>query len=384
MTDIGTESRFEIKVIPAQVTAIEHRQHKYACRPCDKKEINTPVKKAKAVPGLIAKSLASPSAIAYMMHQKYVNYMPLYRQESDFKRMGIALTRQVMANWVIKGAEKLKPLYYTMKDELLSKSHLHTDDTKVQVLSEPGREPQTKSFMWLYSTCKHDVPIYIYEYTQGRGAVFPQKFFGDYEGVCHADCYIGYDKLAPKILVSACWSHARRKYTDAIEAMKEKDPNCVAAIGVKYCDALFNIEREIENKTPEIIYETRQERSIPIVKEYFAWVAKEHPHILSGTLTGKALQYSINQKEKLMRFLEYGRLEISNNRAERAIKPFVQARKNFLFCETPAGAHSSAIIFSLIETAKANSLRPFHYLTFIFEKIQYGELTEETASRFLP
>jgi transposase len=199
--------RDELKIIPAVAKLLRHIQYIYACRNCEKTNITTPIVKAPMPKPAIPKSLASSSAIAYVIHQKYVNAMPLYRQEQDFKRLGIDLSRATLANWIIKATTHwFHRLYDRMKFHLVQKEILHADETSVQVLKEPGRKATTKSFMWLYRTGVSDHPIILYEYRTTRSGKCPQQFLKGFHGFLHVDAYDGYNKVV-KVTIVACWAH---------------------------------------------------------------------------------------------------------------------------------------------------------------------------------
>ena len=374
---MSKEVRKELVIIPAQIKVIEHASYVYSCRNCEKNATETPIITAPAPKALIPKSLVSPSLMSHIMSQKFVNSMPLHRQEQDFKRMDIKLSRQTMANWVIAGSILLKPLYDKMKEELVSKEVIHADETTLEVLCEPNRPAVAKSYMWLYKTSKSDNPIVIYDYQQGRSGDFAKKFLKDFKRYLMVDGYTGYRKLEPEVTLSCCWAHVRRKFDEALKVLPEKNPESSAAIGLAYCNKLFEIEREIADKSIEQRKIVRQEQSKAVCEAFFSWAEAESFRVLPKSSIGMAIQYSLNLKKYLLVFLEDGRLELSNNSAERSIKPFVIGRKNWLFCNTPAGASSSAIAYSIIETAKENNLKPFEYLKFLFNKIQSGKIEIE-------
>lgn len=369
---MSKEVRKELKIIPAKVSVVEHVSFVYACRNCEKHDIETPVVTAPSPKALIAKSLVSPSLMANIMHQKFVNAMPLYRQEQEFKRLEVLLSRQTLANWMIKGSALLKPLVDRMKAELLAKDVLHADETTLEVLCEPGRPAQTSSYMWLYRTSGCDMPIVLYDYQEGRSGKFAKEFLKGFHGYLHTDGWGGYHQLEENgVTLCGCWAHMRRKFNEALTVCTDKKTSPEAK-GFAFCNALFDIEPDPKKQqvTAEELYNLRQEKSKPLAEEFFQWVNQQLDRTLPKSLLGTALQYAINQKKYLLSFLEDGRIELSNNRAERSIKPFVIGRKNWLFCNTPAGASSSAIIYSLVETAKENKLKPFEYLTYVFEQIQ--------------
>jgi transposase len=370
--EMSTETRSEIAVVPPQVKVIRHVRNVYACRQCEREDIQTPIVTAPMPKPVYPGSLASPSSMAYVMSQKYVDGLPLYRQEQQFARLGYTLSRQTMANWMINGAERwLLPVVHAMKAHLLQQEVLHADETTLQVLREPGKSAEATSYLWLYRTGRGVAPTVIYDYQRTRGGEHPRNFLSGFKGFLHVDGYAGYHKVAGVTLVG-CWAHARRKYDEALKAAPPEmkgQKETVAGQGLAYCNALFAIERELIDASPEERYAERQERSLPILERYAIWLKQQRSRTLPKSLVGQAIAYSLNQWEKLTAFLRDGRLEIDNNRSERSIKPFVIGRKNWLFANTPRGAKASAAIYSIIETAKENGLHPFEYLKYLFEQL---------------
>jgi len=369
MVEIGKEVRRSLVIIPAQVKIREDRYYSYACGRCKKEELHTPVVKTEKTEPVIPGSYASAEAIAHIMVQKFVMGSPLYRQEQELNRSGVMLSRQTMSNWILRAAEdRLKPVYEELHRRLLERDILHADETTLQVLKEPGKSAQSKSYMWLYRTggdAEH--PIVLYEYKPDRRAGNAVKFLKGFRGYLHTDGYSGYHNLPDEIRVVGCWAHARRKFDEAVKALpKEEQAGSAALEGQRYCSALFALEKEFAGMTPEKRYKERQERAKPVLDALLAWAKTKTAPPKSAL--GKALHYLQEQWPWLIRYLEDGRLEISNNRAERSIKPFVMDRKNFLFANTPNGAEGSAIIFSMIETAKENGLDPYRYLVWILQR----------------
>jgi hypothetical protein len=324
---------------------------------------------------VIKGSFASPEAIAQIMTQKFVMGTPLYRQEQELQRNGIKLSRQTMSNWLIRATEDwLEPIYDMMHELLRGREVLHADETTLQVLREPGKTAQSKSYMWLYRTGGDtDHPIVLYEYQPDRKTKRPAEFLKGFKGYLHTDGYEAYHSLGSGITVIGCWAHVRRKFDEALKALPELDREGSNALRAKrYCDRLFSLEREFSELKPQERYEKRLEMSKPVLDEFFAWAASLNAVPKSGI--GIAVHYALSQRKYLDRYLMDGRLEISNNRAERSIKPFVIDRKNFLFANTPRGAKASAVMFSLIETAKENGLNPFTYLVYVFEHAPNGNI----------
>lgn len=369
MTEIGKEVRRSLVIVPAQVKIREDWYFTYACQKCKLDGTETPVLKPDKLPSVIPGSYASPEAIAHIAVQKYVMGSPLYRQEQELNRSGVMLSRQTMSNWLMWSSEHwLAPIYEVLHRQLLQRQVLHADETTLQVLHEEGKKAQSKSYMWMYRTSGDaEHPIVLYEYKPDRKAENAEKFLTGFSGWLHADGYQGYHRLPENISVVGCWAHARRKFDEAVNALPKPEQAGSAALeGQQYCTKLFSIERELAGLTPEERYIQRLEREKPVLDALLAW--SETKKAAPKSALGKAIYYLHEQWPYLMRYLEDGRLEISNNRAERSIKPFVMDRKNFLFSNTPGGAQGSATIFSLIETAKENDLDPFRYLAWVLRE----------------
>jgi transposase len=380
-----SEPRREIEIIPAQVKVIEHVREVYSCRNCERTGTSVPVIKAPMPEPVIKGSVASPSAVAHIMVQKYVNATPLYRQELDFTTNGFILARQTMANWMIYCSEHwLEPLYEKMKSRLLEEEVLHADETVLQVLKEPGRKSRSESFMWLYRTSGvSPVPVVIYEYQETRSSSHPKRFLGNFKGYLHTDGYTGYHCLSPDIKVVGCWAHARRKFDEAVKsAPPDKRTGLPSQKGLEFCNKLFGLERDYKEKKlkPEERHKARLERSKPVSDAMFAWAASVGA--LPKSALGKAIHYLLEQRPYLENVFLDGRLELSNNRAERSIRPFVIGRRNWLFSATPKGARASSVIYSIIGTAKENGLKPFDYLKHIFESMP--NITDEEYDSLLP
>ena len=369
--EMSTQIRDEIEIIPAKVKVKRHVTSIYSCRCCEKNEIEVPIVKAASPKPLIPKSLASASSVAYVMSQKFVEAMPLYRQEKHFERLGIELPRATLSNWMLKGGKILEPIYNRLHEKLLNLDIVHADETTLQVINEDGKSAQSKSYMWLYRSGRYGPPIVLYDYQPNRNGENAKRFLGDFAGFVHADGYSGYEKLISVTLVG-CWAHARRKFVEAISILpKEKhhDPTNLANIALKHISELYKIERELHDVSPDEREIARNERSKPILEKFKVWLDRESGLTLPKSTLGKAFTYCRNQWPKLIAFLDDGRLEIDNNRAERSIKPFVIGRKNWMFSNTSRGAKTSAVIYSIVETAKENGLDPFVYLKYVFEQI---------------
>ena len=386
MREIGTEVRETLKLIPAKAILRRDVYYTYACENCEKNDISTPIKKAPKEPSVIPGSFASPEAIAHIMTQKFVMASPLYRQEQEWARQGVKLSRQTMSNWVLRAAQDhLLSVYEELHRQLVKREVLHADETTLQVLHEPGKKAQAKSYMWLYRTGREDgPPIVLYEYQPSRKAEHAAKFLEGFSGYLHADGYQGYHKLPGNIRVVGCWAHARRKFDEALNALlPDKREGTAALAGLEYCNKLFAWEERFKNLSPEERTKQRLKEEKPILDALLAWT--DSVSAAPKSVLGKALHYLKEQWPYLLRYLEDGRLELSNNRAERSIKTFVIGRKNFLFANTPLGAQDSAVIYSLIETAKETGLDPFRYLTWVLKNAPgLDRNVEDWAESLLP
>jgi len=368
MPDIGVTVRDELELIPARVIHKEHAVHAYGCANCEKNNDRTPVIRAEAPVPLISGSLASPSAVAHLAIQKYVNGVPLYRQEKGLQYDNVALSRQTMANWLVYCAQNyLSAVYSSLVSSLLKENVLHADETPVQVLREPGRAAQTKSYEWLYRTSGCSAhPVVIYEYRETRRQDHPKAFLKGFSGYLHTDGYQVYHNLPPDIIVVGCWAHCRRyweKLYETVPAGKRNGSN--AERGLVYINLLFAFEDEFKEMTAEERHGKRLLHSKPVSDELFNWAATLKA--LPKSLFGEAVHYTLSQRGYLENVYLDGRLELSNNRAERSLKPFVQGRKQWLFSNTPNGAEASSIFYSIIETAKENNLHPFNYIKYLLE-----------------
>ena len=380
LTEMSTQVRRELKLVPAQVVVVEHVQHVYSCRSCEKVGITTTIRTAPMPVPAFPKSLASASAVAYVCDQKYTYALPLYRQEQLFSRLGVDLSRQTLANWVIRGSEWLETLYEPLHGKLLERRILQADETPLQVLRESDREPESDSYMWMYRTGRDGPPIVLYDYQTTRAAKHAGRFLSGYTGWLQTDGYSGYDAV-PGIRQAGCWAHARRYFTNALAGLPKemKDAPCTSREGLAFCNRLFAVERELAKLDDAARLAARQELCPPILDAFHDWLRKTRPGVAPKSLLGKAVVYCLNQWTKLTAFLQDGGLELDNNRAERSIKPFVIGRKNWLFSNTSRGARASAVVYSIVETAKENGLKPFEYLTFLFERLPNVDKSDPAA-----
>lgn len=362
---IGEEVSEQLDIVPAQVRVLERVKLKYGCRGCEEGVTTAPAP-AQPIPG----SLASPGTLAYVITAKYCDALPLYRQSAILARMGIDLSRSTLSHWMVRSAEQLEALYLRLHQYLLSEPILHADETRVQVLKEPGRAAQSSSYMWLYRSGRESPhPIVLFDYQPGRGGAYPQAFLSGFAGYLHADGYAAYETLDAVQLVG-CWAHARRKFDEAIKLLpKALQQTGKGMVAINLIQKLYRLEKRIRDLPPEERHAQRQAEARPVLEAFKAWLDKSAAQGLPKSKMGQAVQYCLNQWPKLLGYLADGRLEIDNNRAERDIRPFTTGRKNWLFSNTPRGARSSAILYSLVMTARANNVNPYHYLRAVLTRL---------------
>ncbi len=375
---IGTDDvRVELVKEPSRIYKRVYRCKVYADPKAETETGKADIRRPVVPAPLLPHSYASASVVTDIIVKKFADALPLYRQEQIWKRQGVNLKRNTMANWVIQTAEiYLKPLGDAFLRELLEQTVIHADETVLQVNKEPGRDATDESRFWAYASSKREErQIRYFRYEQSRKGACAEKVLGDYNGVVVSDGYSGYNLLSNAIR-AGCWSHARRKWVEAMpDGATQK--NVLASKGLEYCSQLFEVEQKLESLSNEERREQRQLQSRPIVEEYYAWLDTIFKP--AGKLK-KAITYSLNQREYLCAFLDHGEIEISNNQVENAIRPIVVGRKNWLFCDTQAGANASVIIFTLLETAKANGLNPEAYLNHLLTVLPERYVADSQAS----
>jgi transposase len=383
------EVRQELKVIPAKVVRVEHVRKVYTCRYCQEHDIKTPVIAARASNPVLPGSFVSPSLLAYILYQKFAAALPLYRQEQTFKHFGIELSRATMSNWIIKGSERyLEQVYQLMKKHLVKESFLMADETALKVLTKDGKACSSTAYMWLYRTGIYGKPMALFEYQPSRSGKHPKNFLENFKGILQTDGYDGYNSVTD-ITRACCYAHARRKYTDALKALPKGAVKTETGAwqAVQMIGEMFAFEKTLakEDLSPKERNERREKGLKPLMTAYFAWVKLMSQNTLPKSTFGKALNYSLKHQTVLENILLDGQCELSTNIAEQQIKPFVVARKNFLFCKTANGAKASATAFSLIQSAKLNGLNPYEYLKYLFEELPDINCGDEAALEpFLP
>jgi len=385
---IGKEFvRRELQYIPAKVKVIEYYTATYVCPVCKTGEDSERafLKKASAPGPLMKHTIASPSSVAWTMYQKYANAVPLCRQEKDWSQYGIELSRATLANWIIECSNRyFRPLYEYYHRCLLKREFVMADETRIQVLNEPGRRPQTDSFVWLYRTGEDGLPAMIlYTYTPTRAGRNAAEFLTGYQGYLMTDGYQGYNKV-PGVKKCACWAHIRRYFVDAIPKGHEYDYSEPAVQGVQFCDKLFAIERRMKEKqySYDKIKAVRLKEERPILDAFWSWLDRQRPILNSGM--HKAVRYVQNRRAFAETYLEDGRCSFSNNLSENAIRPFTVGRKNWLFSNSVDGAEASCIVYTMVEMAKTYHLNIFGYLEFLLKNRPSSDMTDDELEKFAP
>lgn len=385
---IGKEFvRREIEIIRPSAKIIEYYSATYGCPECKKHAEAPYIVKGKDGKSHMMHGMASASTVAWVMYQKYVNSLPLYRQEQDFKRLfGIDISRGTIGNWIIKNAEQsFAPMCDYFRRRLISGMYAMADETPVQVLKEPGRRAQTKSYMWVFRTGEFDKEqIVLFHYSPTRAGDTAKEFLEGFHGYLMTDGYSGYNKLKDCTRTS-CWAHVRRYLIDAIPKGKEYDYTQPAVQGLAYVNKLFDMERFIHAKKGvnfDDIKKYRVEKETPVLDGFFSWLDEQSA--LRGSRLEKAFNYIINRKPFLTTYLEDGGCSFHNNTSERSCKAFVTGRKNWLFSDTKDGAHASALVYSIVETAKANGVDIYNYLKYLLIKSPTNQTSDEEFEKLCP
>lgn len=386
---IGKEFvRHEFRFTPAKGEVINIYRETYKCPTCStasQMAENIKFVKAHVPEALIPNSYTSESAVAWVMYQKFVNATPLYRQEQDWKQLGVPFTRATLANWIIYCAKTyFEPMYEYLHRQLLARTYLMADETRIQVLKEPERNPETDSFMWLFRTGEDGLPpIILYHYTETRAKYNAASFLKGFSGYLETDGYQGYNNL-PGVKRCSCWTHMRRYFIEAVPKGKEYDYSNPAVQGVQFCLKLFEYENISKNKkhSAEQRKAYRLEKEKPILDAFWSWIEQQKPQ--KGTRFEKAVNYALNRKDTLMTYLEDGHCSLSNNLSENSIRPFTVGRKNWLFSDTPKGAEASSLVYTMVEMAKANELNVYKYLTYLLEHRPNKSMSDQQLEELTP
>ncbi len=370
---VTTETVKYLKFIPARFEVVEETTYVYACPKCGM------MKRPQKDPSLLKGSVATPSLVAGIMNAKYVNGMPLARQEREFARYNLNLSTKTMANWIILCAKRyLQPIYDLMREEFLRSRYIHCDETRLQVIDEPEQKGTTQNWMWVYLTDEYSGSprMVLFQYERTRGGYHPAEFLGDeFRGYLTCDGYQAYHGLPEQITVTGCMAHARRRFDEALTPLKkgftkEQLKETTAYQAMVRIGMLYKIEELIRNQSPEERYAERQKQSKPLLEAFFGWLHTLEGSVNRSSKIGEAVLYALNQEKYLKAYLEDGHLSIDNSAAERAIKNFAIGRRNWLFSKSIKGAEASATVYSITETALLNGLKPYDYVAYILERMK--------------
>lgn len=376
MVEIGQDISEQLDIVPMQVRVLRHIRKRYGCPG----SAHAPVT-ADLPPQPLPKSNASADFLATLLAVKFADGLPLARFEHVLARHAVAVPRQTLARWVIGCSHLLQPLHNLMRDVLLDATLIHMDETVVQVLKEPDRSPTSQSYMWVQTGGPPDKTVVLYDYDMSRSAQVPIRLLEGFKGYLMTDGYDGYNALARTqgIQRLACWAHVRRRFVDAVRVQPKgkrgKADEAVALIG-----KLYGIEREYKDASVDARYQARQTAGAAVLAQLRAWLDKTQPLVTPKSALGTALAYMDNLWPRLTVYIQRGDLPIDNNRSENAIRPFVVGRKAWLFSDTPAGAHASAVIYSLVQTAKANGLEPYAWLRRVLHDLPAAKSVDEVEA----
>ena len=384
--------RQEVEYKPAELILKEYVKYVYKCKECgtEKSQKETPsFYEAKVPKPLLSHSFVSASLATEVIYQKYYLGVPLYRQEKMWEDKGLILPRNMMANWCIKINEYyLNYIYELMLKEIKNSCEvIHVDETVMQCNKEEGRKATSKSYMWVMCSGELEKKKgIIFNYRASRSEETAKRLLKDFKGILITDGYSSYNNIE-RVTHAECWAHARRYFYESIplDANKKMDTSADGNIGVKYCDKLFEIEREIALLSEEEKKKQREEKSKPILDEFYEWVNRMQDKVILNKKLKNALTYVINQKKELSEFIKDGRIPLTNSRAERAIRPFAVHRKNWLFADSEEGAKANATMYTIIESAKANNLNIEKYINYLLKELPQKEnLREEELKKYLP
>jgi len=375
---IGSDETKEVEIIPARIYIVKHKRLKYGSCGCNESRFKEEpeVKTAKMPERILPGSIASPGLLAFIFTAKFADSMPFYRVEKMFARYGIDISRMNMCNWAIKISEKCSELIDVMWEEIRGAPFMQMDETSLQVIAEPGRSADSKSYMWVNIGYKDDKPLIIFHYHPTRSGEVVSNALQGFKGYLQTDGYNGYNRIdgLEDIIHVGCFVHSRRKFDEALKASNNKGSSMVAISHIKEIYQIEKILRDRLNKNEICNNEFASERKkqvVPVLEKFKKWLDKKITEVPPETLIGKAVNYTLGEWDKMTRYVEAWFITPDNNRAENAIRPFVIGRKNWLFAYTPRGAHASSCIYSLVETAKANGLEPYHYLKYLFTKLPH-------------
>mgnify|MGYP006279990697 CR=1 FL=1 len=374
---IGEEVSEKLDIVPQKIQVIRHIRPKYACRACEGVEDDGPtVKTAPMPPQLIPQGIVTPGLLAYILINKFADGLPFYRQSSMFDRLGVDISRATMSGWALRAAEACEPLLTLLRREVRAGPIINMDETRVQVLKEPGRKNTSNSYMWVARGGEPKRPVVLFHYDPGRGGKVAEEIVSEFNGFLQTDGYAGYNALGERegIRHVGCLAHVRRKFVDVIKAGSKRKAGGTAQTVLDLIAKLYRLEKQARKQKldSEAVQAMRQDQARPILDKIKALLDVRVKTTPPKSLLGKAIGYALGQWARIEVYLEDGRLSPDNNAAENAIRPFAVGRKNWLFSGSPRGARASAAIYSLIETAKACGLNPHEYLLHVFERLPHA------------
>ena len=376
MVEIGEEISEQLDLVPMQVRVLRHIRKRYGCPG----SVHAPVTAA-LPPQPLPKSNASADLLAMLLVVKFIDGLPLARFEHVLARHGVKVPRQTLARWVIGAAGVLQPLLNLMRDALLEGPFLHVDETVVQVLKEAGKAPTSNSYMWVQTGGPPGRPVVVFDYDASRGGQVPVRLLHDYRGYVMTDGYSGYNELVRTdgIEQLVCWAHVRRRFVEAVK-VQPKGKRGLADEAVALIGKLYGVERDHKDADDATRLLARQRHSVPALAALRTWLDKTLPGVTPKSALGTALSYLRDYWPRLARYTERGDLPIDNNRAENAIRHFVIGRKAWLFSDTVAGANASAVIYSVLETAKANGLEPYTWLRHVLRDLPTANTVDQVEA----
>lgn len=375
---IGEETSEKLDVVPAQLKVIRHVRPKYACKDCEGLEDEHPVKIAPMPPQIVDKGICTPGLLAYVLMSKFCDAIPFYRQETLFRRIGVELSRTDFCNWAVAAGGAANPLIEVFLDEIRAGPVVQMDETHLQVMKERDRADTAKSWMWVMRGGPPQAPVILYRYHPSREARIPLEYLSGFRGHLQTDGYDGYELVGsqPDVIHVGCFAHCRRKFDEAAHAAGKGGS---AHEALSHIGRLYTIERQLraQHLTEDAFMQTRKDQALPVLDEFKQWLQRRSLQVPPSTHLGKALHYALGQWEKLVRYLDSPHLTPDTNAVENAIRPFVLGRKNWMFSGSPRGAHASATLYSLIQTAKANGIEPYRYLRYLFTKLPFARSRED-------
>ena len=375
---IREETSEKLDIEPARMKVIRHIRPIYACKECEGAGSEHPVKIAPVPAQIIEKSIVTPGLLAFILVAKFCDAIPFNRQEKQFARIGVELSRVDFCHWAMEAALKCDPLIEIFLEQIRTGPVVQMDETRVQVMKEPGRADTTLSFMWVMRGGPPEAPLILYRYHPSRSAKIPLQYLSDYKGFLQTDGYEGYSEVGslPGITHVGCWAHARRKFHEAAEASKNAGSahEAMGRIG-----KIYQVERDLraQRLSPEEFVRRRREQVLPILQDFRKWLETKAVQVPPSVLLGKAVACALGEWPKLLRYLDSPYLTPDTNAIEREIRPFVIGRSNWIFSGSPRGAHASATLYSLIQTARANGVEPYRYLRYLFTKLPLARTRED-------